>query len=734
MMDDTTTASPSAGDGTPGGPASILSPAGQPILLNRELTWLRFNCRVLHEAEDRRNPLLERLRYLAIVSSNLDEFFMKRIGGLKQQVGAGLNELSADGLTPQQQIDACTDFVLDLHLLEREVFFNLVRELANHDIDLTTYDRLTESERAAVRNQYRHEIFPLVTPLAIDPAHPFPFISNLSLNLLVALEPLPGRPPTMARVKVPVGPVVPRFIRVGKSYRYVRLEDVMTANLDLLFPGMAVQSATVFRVTRNSNTELNEEVAGDLLAMIETELRHRKFAPIVRLQVDAAMPPLFKGMLAAELGLNEERDVYQDDVMLGLRDLMDLAALDIAELHHPPHHPVDSVWLPADRNIFHCIRDAGSVLLHHPYESFTTSVERFVREAGLDPKVLGIKMTLYRTSADTRVIDHLVNAARNGKQVAVVVELKARFDEAANIQWASRLEEFGIHVNYGVVGLKTHSKVVLVIRRDFDGLRRYAHIATGNYHAGTARGYSDLGLLSSDPQIGGDLTEFFNFLTTGCKPSRRYRKLLVSPVNAKKAILDKIKREVAGHETRGDGLIRLKTNALEDPDITKALYSASQAGVTVQLVVRDTCRLLPGIKGLSDNITVTSIVGRFLEHSRIYYFRNGGEEEFFIGSTDLMTRNLESRVEVMVPIEIPEQREQLRQILDIQLQDMRSGWVMAPDGEYHLPQPGRGDSRIGTHQRMIEVLSKRNRKIGDKLTKQASREAARMGRGPKAGK
>jgi len=694
------------------------------LYLNRELTWLNFNSRVLAEAQDKRTPLLERVKFLAIANSNLDEFFMKRIGGLKQQVAAGVHQLTVDGRTPQQQIADCVQSINEVQARQREIFLELVQKLRSHDITVTPYSALDSKQKEDARNSFLENIFPLVTPLAMDPAHPFPFISNLSLNLLVTLRYRDELEPIMNRIKVPVGSGVPRFLRLGESRLYVPLEDVMAHNLDLLFPEMEVESCEVFRVTRNANTELDEDQAEDLLSMIETELRDRKFAPIVRLEVEDGMDPVRRGMLAAELGLNEASDVFESDVLLGMRDLMELASLDIPELHDPDHHPITNVKLQEDRSIFHLIREAGSILLHHPYDSFATSVERFVREASRDPKVRAIKMTLYRTSADTEIIEYLLDAARNGKQVAVAVELKARFDEAANIQWASRLEDAGIHVTYGVLGLKTHSKVILVVRTDYSGLKRYAHIGTGNYHAGTARIYSDLGLLTCDDAIGQDLTELFNYLTSGCKPSRRYRKLLTAPKMLKKALLAKIDREISLHTTKAPGLIRFKTNALEDADITEALYRASQAGVKVELIVRDTCRLRPGMPGISDNVTAISIIGRFLEHSRVYYFRNGGDEEYLIGSADLMTRNLESRVELVTPVEDPLLRQELRNILNMQLNDRRNVWEMHADGSYVRRQPGRGRSGKGCQIVLIEEAEKRQSEA-NRLRKRKPRAIAR---------
>ena len=444
----------------PGVPATAPTDLRAPELyLNRELTWLAFNRRVLHEAQDPRTPLLERVKFLAIVNSNLDEFFMKRIGGLKQQVGAGVKDLTVDGRTPEQQIDECVAFVRAFTRDVRATYLELLEILRQHDIALCAWADLSPAQQEALRIHYLDNIFPLVTPLAMDPAHPFPFISNLSLNLLVTLYHPDDQYPILARVKVPIGSGVPRFLKVGERNRFVRLEDVMAHNLDALFPGMQVQSCEFFRVTRNANIEQDEEEADDLLVMIEAELRERRFAPIVRLEVEEGMNPVRRGMLAAELGLREDQDVFDVAMPLGLKDLFEIAGIGDPALHDPPHHPVTNAKLEDERNIFHIIRETGPILLQHPYESFGTSVERFVHEASRDPNVLAIKMTLYRTSASTRIVDDLIEASRNGKQVAVVVEIKARFDEAANIQWANRLERTGIHVMYGVVGLKTHSKV-----------------------------------------------------------------------------------------------------------------------------------------------------------------------------------------------------------------------------------------------------------------------------------
>ena len=689
--------------------------------LNRELTWLTFVKRVLHEAEDARTPFLERVKFLAITSSILDEFFMKRIGGLKQQVAAGVHKLTADGRTPLQQIRECHELIRPLNDAQQKLWVELRQKLDAIGVKVASCEPLSEEDRQWLREDYLENIFPLVTPQAMDPAHPFPFVSNLSLNLLVSLH-YPNDPtPLMARVKVPLGAGVPRFIQVRDSLVFVPLEEIVAQNLDLLFPGMTIERTELFRVTRNADVEGDEDKADDLLALIESELRERKFAPIVRLEVALGMDSTHRGRLAAELGLDEQADVFEVDGFLGLDDLFQLASLDIPEHRDPDHRPVDLPILVGRSNIFHAIRDNKALLVHHPYEAFGTSVERFLREASEDPKVRAIKMTLYRTSSKSRVIQHLINAALNGKQVAVVVELKARFDEEANINWANKLEQAGIHVTYGVVGLKTHCKLILVVRRDHDGLRRYVHIGTGNYNEETAKLYSDIGLLTCDPDIGRDATELFNYLTTGYKPSRAYRKLLPAPKLLKPALLKKIKREIGRVSDGEKGLIQIKTNALEDVDITRALYEASQAGVRVDLIVRDSCRLRPRVPGLSDNMCVVSVVGRFLEHSRIYYFRNGGEEEYYIGSADCMKRNLVSRVEVLVPVEPKALQAELRTILDTLLGDQRSAWDMLPDGSY--VQRNGGEDLDGAHQQMIKWVEGR---FGE-----ANRLRRRSARGPR---
>ena len=676
--------------------------------------------RVLEHGADTRVNLLERVKFISIVCSNLDEFFMKRIGGLKQQIGAGLSDLSLDGRTPGQQIIDCHAVIKEIEDRKTAVFSEIIAKLEDRGIFLCTLEDLSEEDHHFLREHFQTDIYPLITPQGIDPAHPFPFISNLSLNILVRLR-HPGHGDiSLARVKIPVSPDVPRFIRIGKQHRYTRLEDVLASNLDLLFPKMEVVSHDLFRVTRNAVTELDEDQAEDLLEMIETELRYRKFAPVVRLQISPDMDPQLAGRLTADLGLNEKADVFPVDGMMGKKDLMEIAKLDIPELLDPPWHPIDHPRLKDKSSIFYNLRDNGPILLYHPYESFSSSVERFLLEASEDPKVRAIKTTLYRTSQQSSVVDYLVNAARNGKHVTAVVELKARFDEAANIKWANRLESAGIHVTYGVVGLKTHSKVILVIRKDFDGLRRYAHIGTGNYNADTARLYTDLGILTCDDAIGTDLTEFFNYLSTGFTQRRKYKKVIVAPSEMKRTLLQKIQREITHHTSENPGEIRFKMNALEDPEITNELYKAGQAGVKILLIVRDTCRLRPKLPQLTESVRVISIVGRFLEHARLFHFKNNGDHEYFLGSADCMKRNLESRVEVIVPVEDATLCQELNFILNIQATDNRSAWEMQADGSYIQCGPKTEENLKGSQHLLMEIAEKRQKASG-KLKRLKSR-------------
>lgn len=693
------------------------------LYLNRELSWMEFNGRVLSQAADQRLPLLERVKFLAIYGSNMDEFFMKRIGGLKQQVAAGVGDITVDGRTPRQQIEDCCQAMINQSARREQTLKELLRALAKAGIEIISCHELARIEQEALRGYFYDNLFPLITPQSVDPAHPFPFISNLSLNLFVKLRYPGDKEVSLARVKVPVGAGANRFQRVGQQgYRYVLLEEVVEQNLDLLFPGMEILGCELFRVTRNANTSKDEEHADDLLELIETTLQHRRVAPIVRLQVTPDVTLENRGRLAAELGLNEDRDVFVSEGMLGLRDLWELHRLEFPALKDVPHHPVDHPLLTKERSIFYSIRDHREILLQHPYESFSSSVERFLHEAASDPKVRCIKMTLYRTDPNSGIINYLIRAARNGKQVAVVVELKASFDEQANIKLATRMEEAGIHVTYGVVGLKTHAKMILVVREDYKGLRRYVHIGTGNYHPVTARLYSDLGLLIYDKEVGRDATELFNYLTTGFTPKRNYTRLLPAPKILKKALLDKIEREIASHTSNKPARIVFKMNALEDVQIARALYRASQAGVRVELLVRDSCRLRPGIAGMSENIRVVSIVGRFLEHARIYYFYNAGDDELLIGSADAMKRNLEYRVEALIPVSSPPLRQQLLEMLETQLNDRVNGWQMQADGSYQRRQPRPRKGVADSQEQQIKLAEKRVHEV-QRLRKRKARQA-----------
>lgn len=524
---------PAGAAAAPSSPAEIAL-ADPKWYLNRELTWLSFKRRVLHEAADERVPLLERLKFLAIVSSNIDDFFMKRIGGLKRQIGAGVRELTPDGRTPSQQVQECYAEVRELEGCKSDLLHRVLTLLEPKGISIAWYGELSSHEKKQARDFFKASILPLLTPETIDPAHPFPFISNLSLNLLVSLRHPKTRETYLVRLQVPVSPVTPRFIRVGPGDRFVTQEELIIQNLGTLFPKMQVESCGVFRVTRNANTVPHAEEADDLMVLIESELKERSFAPIVRLEIAAGMSPRQRGKLASELYLHEKSDLFEVPDLFAMRDLFEIARLEYPRLHDPPHHPVDHYLLQRPRNIFSVIREAGALLLQHPYESFASSVERLLREASSDPRVRGIKMTLYRTASEGCIIESLVQAAHNGKQVAVVIELKARFDEEANIRLAERMEQAGIHVTFGVLGLTTYCKVILIVRQDDDGLRRYVHTGTGNYHALKAREFSDLGLLTCDEAIGRDVTELFNYLTTGFSARRDYRKLIPAPGSLKR--------------------------------------------------------------------------------------------------------------------------------------------------------------------------------------------------------
>ena len=668
------------------------------LVYNRELSWLDFNWRVLAEALDDRTPLLERLRFIAITASNLDEFFRKRVGGLKRQQAAGIANLTLQGWTPDVQLRYIAQAVRPMLQAQTKCLYeDLLPALAAHNIRILNYAELDETQQAFLQDYYQREVYPILTPLAVDPGHPFPFISNMSLSLAVMLYDPSNDETHFVRVKVPTNR--PRWVPLMEPHHFVPLEQVMLHNLHTLFQGMDIVSAHSFRVTRNADVERNEDEAEDLLDMINEELRERRFAPVVRLEVSESMPENMLAILRNELHL-EQDDVYPIQGLLRLDDFFTLADLSLP--HHKyeswvPHTPIrlaglDSRTRPGE--IFSIIRQ-GDLLVHHPYHSFAASTQQFVEAAARDPQVVAIKQTLYRTSANSPIIRALIQAAEQGKQVAVLVEVKARFDEAQNIEWARMLENAGCHVAYGLVGLKTHTKVSLVIREEDDGLRAYYHIGTGNYNAKTATLYTDLGLFSCQPELGADLMDLFNFLT-GYSRQVDYRKLLVAPVNMRSRFLEMIDHEIQFALQGEAGRIIAKMNGLEDPAITRKLYEASQAGVSIDLIVRGNCRVLPGLPGISENIRVISIISRFLEHSRIFYFHNNGEPQYFIGSADWMQRNLSSRVEAVTPIEDPRLREQIDQILQISLADHRQAWIMLPDGRYQrrFPADDAEDSAI----------------------------------------
>ncbi|MFL6203154.1 MAG: polyphosphate kinase 1 [Thermoanaerobaculia bacterium] len=672
-----------------------LDPAS--LFLNRELSWLEFNLRVLHEAEDASNPLLERLKFLAIFDNNLDEFFMKRVGGLKQQLASNIRELPPDSRTPRQQLAEIHATVRPLLARQRRLFAeDLLPALRQHGLEILLWDELRASERRHLSEEFRRKLFPVLTPLAVDPAHPFPFISNLSLSLAVSVKAPGEEEPRFARIKAPY--ILPRWLQVPNTLRYVPLEEVISHNLDRLFPGMEVVESYPFRVTRNADVQRNEEEADDLLETIQEELRERRFATVVRLEVGSGMPGWMRELLAEQLEI-QEQEIFEVDRLLALRDLMQLAqSAPLPSLRYRPWAPVTHPRLhPAEPgeevDIFAAVSN-GDILVHHPYDSFATSVQRLIEAAALDPAVLAVKQTLYRTSAESPNMRALIRAAEDRKQVSVTVEIKARFDEAANIEWAERLENVGAHVAYGVVGLKTHAKVALVVRQERDGLRCYSHIATGNYNPETAKLYTDLGLFTCREEIAEDVLQLFNMLT-GYVHQPRFKKLLVAPINMRQRFLELIQREVDHQKAGRGGHIVAKVNALEDKQICRALYDASAAGVQMDLIVRGVCRLRPGLPGYSETIRVISIVGRFLEHARIFYFSNNstqtGQPDFFIGSADWMARNLDFRVEAIVPVEEPRLQDELKAILDLQLADNVKAWDMHADGSYTQRSPASGE-------------------------------------------
>jgi polyphosphate kinase len=661
------------------------------LQFNRELSWLEFNGRVLEEALDRSLPLLERLSFLSIFSTNLDEFFMIRVSGLKQQLEAGVIELSPDGMTPGAQLRQISDrlrpmIARQMRCLNEEIIPGLVER----GVIVSPFRALSDRERRSLNAYFQEQVFPVLTPLAVDPAHPFPIISSQSLNLGVMVAPAAGSddtgPARFARIKVP--PIVPRLVPVtDSSTEFTLLEDLIAANIETLFPGMNVGESHVFRVTRGADLDIKEDEADDLLRMLEQELRKRRFGSAVRLETASSMPGEMVRYLAASMGLAAE-DVYTIEGPLDAPGLIELYKLDRPELKYKPFVASMPKPLSTGQSVFDVLKQQD-LLVHHPYESFSAIVD-FISAAASDPDVLAIKTTLYRTGHDSPVVGALTEASEQGKQVAVLVELKARFDEENNITWARQLERAGVHVVYGLLGLKTHCKVALVVRREGDGLRRYVHISTGNYNPTTARVYEDVGVLTTSEMISADASDLFNFLT-GFSQQGQYKRLIVAPGNLRDRLIELIDREIAHQDAGRAARIVIKVNQLTDTKIMRALYKASQAGVPIDLIVRGICTLKPGVPGLSDTIQVRSIVGRFLEHSRIFYFANGGDDDIYIGSADLMMRNMDRRVELLTPIDDPKLKKRLKEdVLEAYLRDTVKARRLLSDGMYERikPEPG----------------------------------------------
>ena len=652
---------------------------------DRELTWLDFDTRVLELTEDPTIPLLERVRFLAIFSSNLDEFFMVRVASLKAKIERGVTAPNSAGYTPKELLKIVLERTQELVKIQAERFRDvIVPELAQHGIEFVKIDQLSQDERDHLKNYYNNRIFPVLTPLVVDPSHPFPYISGLSLNIGINIESSDDYDISFARVKVPSN--LPRFIRTSDTtkIRFVLIDELIAEHLSELFPGVTLKDHFFFRVTRNQDLDLDEDETDDILETMEKELTRRRFGPPVRLEVDKVINTQVLNELMDELEI-EPQDVIKYDSPLDLRSLNQIADLDFPELKYKPFRSETAPELrdvdPDSTDSYFAALRKGEILLHHPYQSFTTSVVKFLENAARDPHVLAIKQTLYRTSGDSPIVEALIEAAEAGKQVLAVIEIRARFDEMANVRWARKLEEVGVHVVYGLMGLKTHAKLSLVVRDEGDALRRYCHVGTGNYNPKTARFYDDLGLLSSDSVLGEDLSRLFNELS-GHSTKHDYSRLLVAPHSLRKGLLMRINRETKNHLDGKPAWIRLKLNSLLDEEIVAAIYNAADAGVKVEIVVRGICSLQLNTQARRENIKVRSILGRFLEHSRIYYFRNDGAEDYFIGSADMMQRNLDRRVESLVRIESEKHKERLKGILDDSMSDQYSTWKLTDDNQW----------------------------------------------------
>lgn len=689
---------------------------------NRDLSWVEFNKRVLDEALNPNLPLLEKVKFVSIFSSNLDEFYMIRISGLKEQIAANIHEPTIDGLTPLEQVIQIEKALKPMIKQMNDLWLNeIVPQLKKHGVELLRFVEFSEEDRLKLREYFTREIYPILTPLAFDPGRPFPYISNLSLNLAILIK-KPNGENHFARVKVPN--IIPRLVQVenilkpekkagsnGKfNAKFIWLGDLIRENLDMLFPGMEVVEAHRFRITRDTDIELQEDEADDLLRVIEENIRQRRFGSVVRMEVASRMPEFMLDTLMENLRITRD-DVHVLDGPIGLSDVMTLYKLPLHQLKEKPYYPVTPKIFEDEEDIFGTIKQRD-VLLHHPYHSFIPVIE-FIKQAARDPDVMAIKQTLYRVGTDSPIIKCLVEAAERGKQVAVLVELKARFDEENNIFWARELEKVGVHVVYGLIGLKTHAKMTLVVRKEFDGVKRYVHMATGNYNAITAKLYTDLGFFTCDEDICADVSDIFNYLT-GYSKQKDFRKLIVAPVNMRNQMIEKIVREIENVKDGGDGKIMWKLNSLVDPAIISALYEASTLGVNIELIVRGICCLIPNVPGLSENIKVTSIVGRFLEHSRVFYFYNNGKEEFYLSSADMMPRNLDRRVEISFPIEDKRlQTELMRTLIKISLKDNTKTRILTPDMSYEIIKSENGVKKINSQ----EWLMKHSIKAGGEMIK-----------------
>jgi len=680
---------------------------GKEYFENYEISWLKFNERVLAEAEREDLPLLERVKFISIVCSNLDEFFQKRVGGLKRQYHAGVTDLTIDGRRPEQQLKEIRKNVKKIIQRYRSCYLTeLIPALDKQGVHIKHYDELSDELKEKADDYFQKQVYPIITPLAVDEAHPFPFISSKSRSIAVKLKNRKNGETLFARIKIPANR--PRWIELDQKKQSITLlsvKDLIVEKIERFFPGMDVLSAHVFRVTRNADIERREEEADDLLEMIEEELRERRFADIVRLEIDKHMPADVKNYIYDHLNINLN-DVFEMEGPIGLADCMELTGIKgfshlKEESWTPVLHPVFRHAVEEETpSVFKVIRN-GDFIVHHPYHSFETSTQRFVEEAATDPKVLAIKQTLYRTSSDSPLMHALIRAAEANKQVAVLVELKARFDEERNITWAQRLEKAGVHVSYGIAGLKIHTKLTIVVREERDGLRRYVHIGTGNYHPDTAQLYEDLGYFTCREELASDVSDIFNLLT-GYAPDQTFQKAFVAPNHLRNNITKLILTETEGAKNGKKGRIIAKMNSLEDPQIIEKLYEASQAGVKIDLIVRGVCRLIPGKKGLSENIHVHSVIGRFLEHSRCYYFYHGGEEKYYIGSADWMHRNLDARVETLAPIEDPDLKTYLKFMFNLYLKDGKQRWILQSNGVYKRIKNRKGTDPLGVQQHLME--------------------------------